>query len=98
MLFITYSVVLISLIASRIGVMYPAQIAEEEPADRVISELPHPYTKALLSATPLVSGQIGIERIYLKCEISDPANPIRGCRLHPRCPLVPKSATTENHH
>ncbi|MGB9816600.1 MAG: ABC transporter ATP-binding protein [Desulfurococcaceae archaeon] len=87
-LFITHDIALLSLIANRIGVMYLAQLVEEGSVEQVIKEPLHPYTKALLSAIPLISSQIGLEKVYLKGEIGDPANPPRGCRLHPRCPLV----------
>ncbi|MEM1638743.1 MAG: ABC transporter ATP-binding protein [Desulfurococcaceae archaeon] len=87
-LFITHDIALLSLIANRIGVMYLAQLVEEGPVDDIINSPPHPYTKALLSALPLISNQLNIEKVYLKGEIGDPANPPRGCRLHPRCPFM----------
>jgi oligopeptide/dipeptide ABC transporter ATP-binding protein len=59
--------------------MYLAQLVEEKRADQVVKEPLHPYTKALLSAIPLMSSQLGLERVYLKGEIGDPANPPKGC-------------------
>ncbi|MEM4582685.1 MAG: ABC transporter ATP-binding protein [Desulfurococcaceae archaeon] len=87
-LFITHDIALLSLIANRIGVMYLAQLVEEGPVDEIINNPLHPYTKALLSALPLISNQLNIEKVYLKGEIGDPANPPKGCRLHPRCPFM----------
>ncbi|MEM0262337.1 MAG: oligopeptide ABC transporter ATP-binding protein, partial [Nitrososphaerota archaeon] len=63
-------------------------LVEEGPADEIINNPLHPYTKALLSALPLISNQLNIEKVYLKGEIGDPANPPKGCRLHPRCPFM----------
>jgi len=94
LLFITHDIALLSLIASRIGVMYLAQLVEEGLVEQVVKDPLHPYTKALLSAIPLVSSQLGFEKIYLKGEIGDPANPPRGCRLHPRCPFIREECKT----
>lgn len=94
-LFITHDIVLLSLIANRIGVMYLAQLVEEGPVESIVKEPLHPYTKALLSAIPLVSEEIGLEKVYLKGEIGDPANPPKGCRLHPRCPFMFEKCSKE---
>jgi peptide/nickel transport system ATP-binding protein len=95
LLFITHDIVLLSLIADRIGVMYLAQLVEEGPSGEVISNPLHPYTRALLSAIPLVSQELGFEKIFLKGEIGDPANPPTGCRLHPRCPYASEKCAKE---
>lgn len=95
LLFITHDIVLLSLIADRIGVMYLAQLVEEGPSDEVIKNPLHPYTRALLSAIPLVSQELGFEKIILKGEIGDPANPPTGCRLHPRCPYASQKCAKE---
>jgi peptide/nickel transport system ATP-binding protein len=91
MLFITHDIVLISLIASRIGVLYLGQLVEEDPAEEVVDKPLHPYTKTLLTAIPLAGGRPGLEKVYLRGEIGDPSNPPSGCRLHPRCPSPRRS-------
>ena len=45
----------------------------------------HPYTEALLSAVPVADPTVHIERIPLKGEIPNPANPPSGCYFHTRC-------------
>jgi len=95
MLFITHDIVLLSLIADRIGVLYMGQLVEEGPADKVVKEPLHPYTKALLSAIPRVGGEVETERVDLKGEIGDPSNPPPGCRLHPRCPFATERCRRE---
>lgn len=87
-LFISHDIVLVSLISRRIGVMYLGQLVEEGGAGELVRDPLHPYTRALLSAVPLVGEELGIERVALRGEIGDPANPPRGCRLHPRCPFA----------
>ena len=95
LLFITHDIALLSLIANRIGVLYLAQLFEEGPTEEVVKNPLHPYTKALLSAIPLLSDELGLEKVYLKGEIGDPSNPPRGCRLHPRCPYAMDKCKTE---
>lgn len=88
LLFITHDIALLILITNRIGVLYLAQLFEEGPTEKVVKNPLHPYTKALLSAIPLLSDELGLEKVYLKGEIGDPSNPPRGCGLHPRCPYA----------
>jgi peptide/nickel transport system ATP-binding protein len=95
LLFITHDIALLSLIANRIGVLYLAQLFEEGPTEKVVKNPLHPYTRALLSAIPLLSDELGLEKVYLKGEIGDPGNPPRGCRLHPRCPYAMDKCKTE---
>ena len=95
MLFITHDIVLISLIASRIGVLYLGQLVEEGPAEEVVDNPLHPYTKALLTAMPLAGGKPDLEKVYLRGEIGDPSNPPSGCRLHPRCPFATEKCSRE---
>jgi peptide/nickel transport system ATP-binding protein len=95
LLFITHDIALLSLIANRIGVLYLAQLFEEGPTEKIVKNPLHPYTKALLSAIPLLSDELGLEKVYLKGEIGDPSNPPRGCRLHPRCPYAMDKCKTE---
>ena len=46
----------------------------------------HPYTKALLSAVPVVYLAQRREIIRLDGDMPSPANPPSGCHFHPRCP------------
>jgi peptide/nickel transport system ATP-binding protein len=89
LLFISHDIALVSLLVQRIGVMYLGQLVEEGFSRDVIKDPLHPYTKALISAIPLAE-ELRIERVVLRGEIGDPANPPQGCRLHPRCPYATK--------
>jgi peptide/nickel transport system ATP-binding protein len=89
LLFISHDIALVSLLVQRIGVMYLGQLVEEGFSRDVIKDPLHPYTKALISALPLAE-ELRIERVVLRGEIGDPANPPQGCRLHPRCPYATK--------
>lgn len=55
-----------------------------------ISHAAHPYTQALLSAVPILSGHEKRERIILKGEVPGAAHIPSGCRFHTRCPMATK--------
>jgi peptide/nickel transport system ATP-binding protein len=72
-------------IADRIAVMYLGRIVEVGPAEEVLADPQHPYTRALLSVVPEADR---MEQQILEGETPDPANIPSGCRFHPRCPVV----------
>jgi peptide/nickel transport system ATP-binding protein len=72
-------------IADRIAVMYLGRIVEIGPAESVLADPQHPYTKALLSVVPEAER---MEQQILVGETPDPAAIPTGCRFHPRCPVV----------
>jgi peptide/nickel transport system ATP-binding protein len=72
-------------IADRIAVMYLGRIVELGPAEAVLADPRHPYTKALLSVVPEADR---MEQQILEGETPDPTAIPGGCRFHPRCPVV----------
>ena len=72
-------------IADRVAVMYLGRIVELGPADQVLDDPRHPYTRALLSVVP---ERRQLDQQILVGETPDPANVPAGCRFHPRCPMV----------
>lgn len=67
--------------------MYLGRIVEIGPTEQIMTHPRHPYTQALLSAIPR-PGLTRANRIVLKGELPDPANPPSGCAFHTRCPRV----------
>lgn len=84
-LFISHDMGVVRLMSDRIAVMYAGEVVEHGPATEIVESPLHPYTKALLTATPDLPEK---ESLGLEGSVPDPAKPPEGCRLHTRCPLV----------
>ncbi len=82
---ITHDLALAWLVADRIAAMYLGKVLEEGPAEEVVREPLHPYTRALLRVVPRPRQREG-KRCLLQGETPDPAHIPPGCRFHPRCP------------
>jgi oligopeptide/dipeptide ABC transporter ATP-binding protein len=87
-LFITHDLATAALFADRIAVMYLGRIVEIGPADAVLAQPLHPYTKALLSVIPSLDPRRKRQHMILQGETPNPADIPSGCRFHPRCPLA----------
>jgi peptide/nickel transport system ATP-binding protein len=87
-LFITHDLSLAWLIADRIAVMYLGRIVEIGPAEELVRNPRHPYTRALLSVMPSPDPSHRRTRQILKGETPDASRVPPGCRFHTRCPLV----------
>ena len=87
-LFISHDLSVVKYIADDVMVMYLGRVAEHGPRDEIFSTPRHPYTRALLSATPVPNPGQKKERIVLKGELPSPLDPPTGCTFHPRCPLA----------
>jgi peptide/nickel transport system ATP-binding protein len=87
MLFISHDLSVVRQIADRTVVMYLGTFVEMGPTQRLWEDPRHPYTAALISAVPSVSGP-AVLPAELAGEVPDPARPPGGCRFHPRCPIV----------
>ena len=89
-LVVAHDLALVHHIADRVLVMYLGRVVESGPADEVIATPQHPYTAALLSATPTDRRR---ERIVLRGDPPSAVHRPTGCHFHPRCPIAqPKCA------
>ncbi|MEM3700646.1 MAG: ABC transporter ATP-binding protein [Candidatus Bathyarchaeia archaeon] len=93
-LYITHDLASAQLICERIAVMYLGKIVEIAPAKKVIDEPLHPYTKALISAAPLLDPSSKRLEITIKGDVPSSVNPPSGCRFHTRCPLAKNVCST----
>ena len=86
-LFISHDLSVIKHMSDHICTMYVGKIVEYAPKEEFFATPEHPYTIALLSATPTLNPLRRKERIILKGEIPSPVNPPEGCRFSTRCLL-----------
>jgi dipeptide transport system ATP-binding protein len=87
-IFISHDLSVVSHIADDVMVMYLGRAVEMGTRDAVFSAPQHPYTRALMSATPQADPERVRQRIILQGELPSPFSPPPGCTFHPRCPLM----------
>ena len=87
-LFISHDLSVVRHIADEVMVMYLGRPVEFGTADEIFNTPRHPYTRALLSATPTTEPEKRRERIRLTGELPSPLRPPKGCAFHPRCPFA----------
>jgi dipeptide transport system ATP-binding protein len=85
-LFISHDLSVVRHIADEVMVMYLGRAVEVGTRDQIFESPRHPYTRALLSATPTTDPARRRERIRLAGELPSPLRPPSGCAFHPRCP------------
>jgi oligopeptide/dipeptide ABC transporter ATP-binding protein len=85
---ITHDMSTVAAYSDRLAVMYLGRIVETGPSHAVLTDPQHPYTRALLSVVPVPHPSRRRPPMILKGETPDPGRIPRGCRFHPRCPLV----------
>ena len=86
--FVSHDLSVVHHIADRVMVIYLGHAVETGTRDAIFDHPQHPYTRALLSATPVADPLAKKERIILKGELPSPFNPPSGCAFHPRCALA----------
>ena len=93
-LIITHNLNVVGYIADRIAVMYLGQLAETGPAERVLDDPAHPYTRALLEAVsePDPRNRGVDRRLLLPGRDPEPAKPAAGLPLPYALPLTPSRA------
>lgn len=85
LLFISHDLPVVRHLSDRVMVMYLGRVMEEGPTARLFSSPAHPYTRALLSATPRLDPARRVTRVLLPGDPPSPANPPSGCVFHTRC-------------
>ncbi|WP_259370400.1 ABC transporter ATP-binding protein [Salinarchaeum laminariae] len=87
LLFITHDLPLVAELCNRVAVLYAFDFVEAGPTDELIDEAGHPYTRALLNATPNLNAPPD-EMQPIDGSAPDPVAVPSGCSYHPRCPLA----------
>lgn len=83
--FISHDLSVVEYIADNVLVMYLGRVVEQGTKEQIFNNPRHPYTQALLSATPRLSPESRLERIKLEGELPSPLNPPKGCSFNARC-------------
>lgn len=97
-LFITHDLSLMRNIASRVAIMYLAQIVEFAPTSAFFQNPAHPYTQMLLSSVPVLTKEeekLKPKGVISKGELPSAINPPPGCRFHTRCPFATEICKTK---
>jgi dipeptide transport system ATP-binding protein len=86
--FVSHDLSVVRHIADEVMVIYLGNAVELGERAAIFDRPQHPYTQALLSATPVADPTAKRQRILLSGEPPSPFDPPPGCAFHPRCPLA----------
>jgi oligopeptide/dipeptide ABC transporter ATP-binding protein len=87
-LLVSHNLNVVRAMADRFAVMYLGQLIEVGPARAMAAAPAHPYTRALIAATPRLDPDRRHAPVPLAGEIPNPADLPPGCRFQTRCPLA----------
>lgn len=86
--FISHNLAVVEHVADDVMVMYLGRVVETGPKARIFATPRHPYTQALLSATPSIDPLQRQKKIKIIGELPSPLDPPSGCAFHKRCPFA----------
>jgi len=94
-LMISHNLAVIRHISNRVAVMYLGRIVELAGRDAIYAQPRHPYTQALVSASPIPDPDVRRPRLLLEGDVPSPIAPPPGCHFHPRCPSASERCARE---
>ncbi|MBK4992115.1 ABC transporter ATP-binding protein [Pseudomonas sp. S37] len=93
--FISHNLAVVRHVADHVLVMYLGRPVEMGPKEDIYEKPLHPYTQALLSATPAIHPDPLKPKIRIAGELPNPLNPPAGCAFHKRCPHATERCAKE---
>ncbi|WP_293762809.1 peptide ABC transporter ATP-binding protein [uncultured Aquitalea sp.] len=93
--FISHNLAVVEHVADDLMVMYLGRAVEVGAKETIYSRPLHPYTQALLSATPSIHPEDRRVKIKIQGELPSPLNPPSGCAFHKRCPHATERCKSE---
>lgn len=93
--FISHNLAVVEHVADDVMVMYLGRVVETGPKAMVYARPLHPYTQALLSATPSIHPEDRRIKIKIQGELPSPLKPPTGCGFHKRCPFAIERCSQE---
>jgi peptide/nickel transport system ATP-binding protein len=88
MLFISHDLDVVEYLCDRVVVLYLGRVMEVARTEDLFARPLHPYTQALLAASPTPDPQVKVMHVPLKGDIPSPVNPPSGCVFRTRCPYA----------
>jgi oligopeptide/dipeptide ABC transporter ATP-binding protein len=93
-LFVTHDLALISELSDEVAVMYAGQVVEHAATADLFARPRHPYTAALLAATPGIRGPAD-RKALMAGQVPQAGQFPSGCRFHPRCAYAEENCRSE---
>jgi oligopeptide/dipeptide ABC transporter ATP-binding protein len=91
-LMITHDLAVVAELCERVAVLYAGRVVETGPVQKVLYDAMHPYTRALLQASPRPTSR-GTRLRSIGGTVPSGLRPPPGCSFNPRCPSAMEECT-----
>ena len=85
MLFISHDLDVVEYLCDRVVVLYLGRVMEVAPTSALFARPLHPYTQALLAASPKPDPRVAPVHVPLRGDMPSPVDPPSGCVFRTRC-------------